>query len=158
MLSLRSDVRIRCSGDTLSHQSDDSPLRTYLADLVKPFGVGLREDQLGRAIAYGDMSAELLGGIEPADLLVLAFAVPDSAPWGAAASRLSSQCPGAPRAFAICDHGTLAGFAALRLIDACLDAGQRAMLVVAEQPAVGYELPAATPAPTRAAVVAFPVE
>lgn len=157
MMSLRTDVRMCCSGGTFSHRSGDFALRTYLADLGRPFGVGVREDQIGSGIAYGDMGAKLLADLQPADLLVLAFAVPDRAPWGSAASRLSSQCPGAPPAFAVCDQGTLAGFTALRLIGACLDAGQRGVLVVAEQPAVGYQLPAAR-APARAAAVALVCE
>ena len=139
--------------------ADCQPLRTYLADLVRPFGFRLREDLLSAGISYGEMGVELLGSgladVEPAELLVLAFAVPDSAPWGSAASRLSSRCPGAPLAFAVCDQGTVAGFGGLRLIGSCLGAGQRAVLVVAEQSAVGYELPAATPAPASDAMVAL---
>jgi hypothetical protein len=147
-------------------QADSAPdpaYRTYLADMVRPYGLSLREEALseGRGQSYGDMAGALLAQAvpadQPADLLVVAFAVPDVMPWRYTASHLSHLCPGNPMAFAVCDCGTTAGFTGLRLIRAHAVGtnSPRAVLVVLEQAAVHHELavPAATPA--RHAAVAL---
>jgi hypothetical protein len=135
---------------------DGAALHTYLADLVRPFGLALRPDWPG-APRYAELADTLLGpvraGREPVDLIVFAYAVPDAAPWESAASWLSSRCPGAPLAFAVCDQGAAAAFTGLRLIEACPGPARRALLVIAEQPGVPYELPVPAAVPVRAAVV-----
>jgi hypothetical protein len=149
--------------DEQADSARDPAYRTYLADMVRPYGLSLREEALseGRGGSYGDMAGALLAQAVPADqpvdLLVVAFAVPDVMPWRCTASHLSHRCPGNPMAFAVCDCGTAAGFIGLRLIRAHAVGTNppRALLVVLEQAAVHHELavPAATPA--RHAAVAL---
>jgi hypothetical protein len=144
-----------------SDSARDPALRAYLADMLRPYGLALSEEVLTQGQSYGEMAgallAEEIAAEEPVDLLVLAFAVPDVAPWRATASYLSHLCPGQPFAFAVCDQGVTAPFTALRLIREYAGTGgcRRALLVVAEQAAMPYRQagPAATPG--RHAVVAL---
>jgi 4-hydroxymandelate oxidase len=137
--------------------------RAYLADMVRPYGLAVQAEALdqGRGQSYGDMAGALIAEVaaegQPADLLVLAFAVPDVTPWRCTAAHLSQLCPGAPMAFAVSDCGTTAGFTGLRLIRAQAGgaASPRALLIVAEQSAVNHELPAGVTAPARHVCVAL---
>jgi hypothetical protein len=146
-----------------SDSARDPALRAYVTDMLRPYGLDLAEDRLTEGQSYGGMAAALLArelaGEEPVDLLVLAFAVPDVAPWRATANYLSHLCPGQPFAFAVCDQGVVAPFTALRLIREYASTGdcRRALLVVAEQAAMPYQQAGAAPAatPARHAVVAL---
>jgi hypothetical protein len=148
--------------DEPSASARDPALREYLADMLRPYGLPLAQDRLGQGQSYGEMAAALLAGEmagggpgEPVDLLVLAFAVPDVAPWRATACHLSHLCPGQPFAFAVCDQGVAAPFTGLRLIREYAGTGgcRRALLVVAEQAAMPYQPPLPAAAPARHAVV-----
>jgi hypothetical protein len=136
----------------------DPGLRVYLADLVRPSGLALREDVLasGCGQSYAEMAEALIGATVPADqpvdVLMLAYAVPDVSPERAAASYLSHVCPGQPMAFGICDQGTAAAFTGLRL--AAEYGGARVLLLVAEQAAMPYD-PGTAPVPGRHAAVAL---
>jgi hypothetical protein len=125
----------------------DSPLasepvlRDYLADLAEPYGVPLREDLLAAGVghSYGEMGEELLRAVvaedDPADLLLLPFAMPDVRPGRSTALYLSSVCPGRPEAFAISDQGFAAPFTAIRLAGTYLATGEcrNALVLVLEQ-------------------------
>ncbi|HUZ23597.1 MAG TPA: hypothetical protein VMV07_07515 [Streptosporangiaceae bacterium] len=160
-------LRVAAAGRQAFEGSSDAALdpmlRSYLSDLVAPYGLGLREDLLGqgRGQSYGEMAGALLTQTmppgQPVDLIVLAFAVHDVVPGRSTAAHLSYLCPGAPMAFAVCDQGTAAPFAALRLIREYARGGscQRALLVVVEQETLHYELAAPGVLPTRGAAVAL---
>jgi 4-hydroxymandelate oxidase len=148
-------------------------LDEYLRDLVRPYGLALRDGDLADGQSYGEMAEALirtaLPDDEPLDLLVLAFAVPDVRPGRATATYLSLVCPGNPMAFAVCDQGSAAAFTGLRLAreyardadrDADRDAGGgRAAVLVLEQATLHHEpaAPVALPArPTAVALVCGP--
>ncbi len=130
-----------------SELSLDPDLRVYLGDLVRPYGVALREDLLERGVghAYGEMAEQLIRETvredEPVDLLILAYAVHDVRPGRATALYLSRVCPGRPMAFTLCEQGIAAPYTAVRLAAEYLRAGDsmRALIVVAEQAALHYE-------------------
>lgn len=133
--------------DGRSETSLDPDLRVFVSDLVRPYGLALREDllQQGSGHSYGEMAEELLRATVPADqpvdLLVLAFAVPDVRPGRSTALYLSDLCPGDPLAFAVCDQGAAAAFTALRLARDYTRTGgcRRALVLVVEQAALHYE-------------------
>jgi hypothetical protein len=141
----------------------DPMLRRYLSDMVAPYGLGLRADLLdqGRGQSYGEMAGALLTSMvppgQPLDLIVLAFAMHDVIPGRSVAAHLSHLSPGAPTAFAVCDQGTAAPFAALRLISEYTRAGaaRRALLMIVEQETLHYELAAPAALPARNAAVAL---
>ena len=138
----------------------------YVADLAAPFGLEVRADLIeqGAGHSYGEMCLPLLADLvseeQPADLLVLATAIPDVRLGRATATYLSWHCPGAPLGFAVCDQGLLAAFTALHLVDGYAHTGgcRRAVLLVAEQPTLFHELPVPTPVPDRAAAVGVVLE
>lgn len=144
----------------------DPGLRRYLADLVGPHRLALREDLLeqGAGHSYGDMAEPLIEALvppdAPVDLLVIAYGVHDVRLGRATATYLSGRCPGGPLAFAVCDQGVAAAFSALRLINAHTATGdcRRALLLVAEQAAVPYELAGPAPVPDRHAAVGLLLE
>lgn len=154
-LRLRRAAR-RAFGDTSVHARDPE-IPVFMGDLIRPWELGFRTDVLdaGRGHTYGEMAEallpELVGADEPVDVLVLAFGVPDVRPGRSTATYLSSVCPGGPVAFAVCDQGTLSPYTALRLLDGYAPA--RALLVVAEQSAIHYPVPAEQPLPDRHAAV-----
>lgn len=131
-----------------------------LGDLVRPYGVPLRPDASG-GHSYGEMLATLIGDLvpptQPADLLILGFAVPDVWPERATATFLSHACPGSPLAFTVCDQGCAAGFTALRLArDYAVGGGCRRVLVaLAEQARLDYDPPAPASVPARHAAFAM---
>ena len=141
-------------------------MRGYVRDMVAPYGLAVREDLLdeGAGHAYGEMCLPLLDELvpadRPADLLVLATAIPDIRYGRTTATFLSGHCAGSPLAFTVCDQGLLAAFTALHLIEAYTRTGtcRRAVLLVAEQPTLYHELPVATPVPDRAAAVGVVLE
>jgi hypothetical protein len=149
--------------DGWSESARHPALRAYLADLGRPYGLGLREDLLGEGSgqSYPEMAGALLAGTlpadQPVDLLVLAFAVTDTVPMLSGASYLSRVCPGEPMAFAVCDQGSAAPFSGLRLISDYARTGgcRRAVLVIAEQAAIYHDLAVPAAAPTANAVVAM---
>jgi hypothetical protein len=118
-------------------------LREYLSDLVRPYGLSLRDGLEGHS--YGEMAAALIGELvepdQPVDLLVVAFAIPDVRPGRATATYLSHLCPGRPLAFAVCDQGGAAAFTGLRLVREYARSGgcQRALLLVLEQAGLAYD-------------------
>ncbi|MCW2932445.1 MAG: (S)-2-hydroxy-acid oxidase [Actinomycetia bacterium] len=137
--------------------------RTYLTDMVRPYGLTVDAEALaeGRGQSYADMAGALIPEVtaedQPVDLLVMAFAVPDVAPWRCTTSHLSLLCPGSPMAFAVSDCGTTAAFTGLRLIraQAVGTSSPRALLIVVEQAAINHELPVPAAAPARHAAVAL---
>ncbi|MFI5529957.1 hypothetical protein ACIA8O_15585 [Kitasatospora sp. NPDC051853] len=143
--------------DGRSEASLHPDLRTFLGDLVRPYGLPLREDLLaeGAGHDYGEMAAGLLGKVlaedEPADLLILAFSSHDVRPAAPSALHLSRHCPGQPTAFAVCDQGSAAAFTALRLAAAHQRTGgsRRAVVVLAEQSVLHYETPGPAVLPER---------
>jgi hypothetical protein len=142
------------------HRAD---IRTYLTDLLRPYGLGLDEDRLaaGTGHSYGEMALDLIGATvgrdEPVDVLVLAFAVPDVRPGRATATYLSHVCPGRPNAFAVCDQGVAAAFTGLVVLREYLNAGagERGLLLVLEQATLHYEPTPPAPVPARPAGVAL---
>ncbi|WP_051966352.1 hypothetical protein [Kitasatospora mediocidica] len=146
---LRVTRAIAAGFDGRSEASLHPDLRTFVGDLVRPYGLPLREDLLseGSGHDYGQMAEGLLGRAlaagEPADLLIFAFSSPDVRPGAPAALHLSRHCPGQPTAFAVCDQGSAAAFTALRIARAHHRTGgcRRAVIVLAEQSALHYEAP-----------------
>jgi 4-hydroxymandelate oxidase len=141
----------------------DAHLRRYLVDLLRPYGLALRNgarpDAAGHS--YGEMAAALIDELvppsRPVGLLVLAFAVPDVRPGRATATYLSHRCPGRPLAFAVCDQGAAAAFTALRLVREYAGAGggRGALLVVVEQAGVPYDAGPAAALPAAHTAVAL---
>lgn len=152
--------------DDVTGQVLNPTLRGYLHDMATPYGLAVRDTVIDEGVghSYGEMCvpllAELVNEERPADLLVLATAVPDVRYGRSTATYLSWHCPGAPLAFTVCDQGLLAAFTALHLIDGYARSGacRRAVLLVAEQPTVHHELPVPTPLPDRAAAVGVVLE
>jgi hypothetical protein len=152
--------------DGTSDLATDPAMRTYLSDMIGRYGLALREDLLdaGAGHSYGELAEPLIEAIAPAespvDLLVLAYGIHDVRLGRATATYLGSRCPGDPLSFAVCDQGVAAAFTALRLIGAYAATGacRRALLVVAEQSALHYELAAPAPIPERNAAVALLLE
>ncbi|WP_051731816.1 hypothetical protein [Kitasatospora phosalacinea] len=160
---LRVTRAVAAGFDGRSAASLHPDLRTFTDDLVRPYGLALREDLLaeGAGHDYGEMAAGLfeqaLPGGEPADLLILAFSSPDVRPAAPASLRLSWHCPGRPTAFAVCDQGSATAFAALRIAAAHHRTGgcRRAVIVLAEQSALHHRPaePVELPAEHRAVVL-----
>jgi hypothetical protein len=142
----------------------DPALRGYVADLTGPYGLAVRDDVLeaGAGHSYGELVEPLITALagEPVGLLVLAYGIHDVRLGRATATYLSSRCPGEPLAFAVCDQGTAAVFTALCMIEAYAVTGdhQRALLLVAEQPALQYEPAGPAPIPDRNAAVGLLLE
>ncbi|MGW4652438.1 hypothetical protein [Kitasatospora sp. NPDC004289] len=163
MRGLRVTRALAAGFEGRSEASLHPDLRTFVGDLVRPYGLPLREDLLreGAGHDYGEMAAGLLGKVlaedEPADLLILAFSSHDVRPAAPSALYLSRHCPGQPMAFAICDQGSAAAFTALRIAAAHHRTGgcRRAVVVLAEQSVLHYEAPesVALPAQHRAVVL-----
>lgn len=132
-------------GDTSAYARDPA-LAPYMADLARTRGLSWRPEVMAAGLGqtYGEMAAELLPRVvrpdEPVDVLVLAFGVHDVRPGRAAATYLSSVCPGEPNAFAVCDQGPLSPYTALRLVESYVATGTagRGVLVVAEQSTLHY--------------------
>lgn len=147
-------------------QALNPTLPGYIRDMTAPYGIAVREELIEQGVghSYGEMCVPLLGELvseqRPADLLVLATAIPDVRPGRATATYLSWQCPGAPLTFAVSDQGFLSAFTALRLIDGYVRTGdcRRAVLLVAEQPTLFHDLPVPTAVPERAAAVGVVLE
>ncbi|WP_052707646.1 hypothetical protein [Streptomyces rubellomurinus] len=152
--------------DGRSPASLDPDLRVFVSDLVRPYGLPLREDLLGEGAghSYEELAAgplrEALADGEPVDLLILAFDTPDVRPGAPSSLALGRAVPGSPLAFAICDQGTAAAFTALRLAAAHRATGscRRAVVVLAEQTALHHEPPEPVPLPERHAVVVLVCE
>jgi hypothetical protein len=156
---MRIDGAWRRTFDAGSDSAGDPAFRTYVTDLIRPYGFGVREDAFAGLAghSYAEMAGDLLAASLPAgelvDLLVLAFAVHDTEPWRCTASHLSYRCPGNPQAFAVCDQD-VAAFTGLRLIREHVRAGacERAVLVVAEQSGLPYDPPPPAEVPATHAV------
>ena len=141
----------------------DPELRVFMGDLVRPYGLSLREDVLaaGSGQTYGEMAEALIRSTvpadEPVDLLVLAFGIHDVRPGRSTATWLSHVCPGGPLAFAVCDQGSAAAFTGLRLVREYARGGgcRRALLVVAEQSTLHYPPAGPGRVPDRHAAVAL---
>lgn len=132
--------------DGRSETSLDPDLRVFVADLVRPHGLPLREDLLRQGVghSYGELGEVLLGEAlaadQPVDLLIVAFDVPDVRPGRSTAVHLSRFCPGSPLAFAVCDQGPAAAFTALRIAADYHRSGacRRAVVLVMEQTELHY--------------------
>ncbi|HEX5405139.1 MAG TPA: hypothetical protein VFX16_22895 [Pseudonocardiaceae bacterium] len=161
--SLRVTRARRRTFDGMSPAAFDPELRLFLADMVRPYGLPLRDDLLdaGAGQSYGEMAEALIQDTvtadEPVDLLVLAFGIHDIRLGRATAAYLSDVCPGDPMAFAVCDQGAAAAFTALRLIGEYARSGmcRRALLLVAEQSALHYEPAEPAVIPDRHSAVAL---
>jgi hypothetical protein len=131
-----------------------------IGDLVRPYGVPLRPDVTG-GHSYGEMLAPLIADLvppaQPADVLILGFAMPDVRPERATATFLSDACPGSPLAFAVCDQGCAAGFTALRLARdyAAIGGCRRVLVALAEQTRLDYDPPAPASVPAGHAAFAM---
>ncbi|MFJ8622462.1 hypothetical protein ACIRD3_06405 [Kitasatospora sp. NPDC093550] len=155
----------RCS-DGRSETALDPDLRAFVSDLVRPYGLPLREDLLreGAGHSYEELAAgllrEALAEDQPVDLLILAFDTPDVRPGAPSSLALSRSVPGGPLAFAICDQGTAAAFTALRLAAEHQRTGacRRAVVVLAEQTALHYEPSEPVALPQRHAAVVLVCE
>lgn len=149
--------------DGVSDRAYDPILRVFFGDLVRPYGLALREDLIenGAGQSYGEMAEDVIGDLvsddEPVDLIVFAFGIHDVRIGRATACYLAEISPGDPFAFAICDQGSAGAFTALRLVGEYARPGmiRRAVLVVAEQSALHYEPPSACELPQRNAAVAL---
>jgi hypothetical protein len=99
----------------------------------------------------GGLVSELVPPDQPADALILGFAMPDVDPGRATATFLGHVCAGAPVAFAVCDQGCAAGFTALRLARDCAPGSgwRRVLVAVAEQTRLDYDPPAPASVPAR---------
>ncbi|MFJ3788879.1 hypothetical protein [Kitasatospora sp. NPDC090091] len=143
--------------DGRSETSLDPDLRVFVSDLVRPYGLPLREDLLQEGV--GHSYAELAEGLlreavadgPPVDLLILAFDSPDVRPGAPSSLALSRSCPGEPLAFALCDQGTAGAFGALRIAAAHHRTGgcRRAVVVLAEQTTLHYRPAAPVELPRR---------
>lgn len=150
-------TRVLAAGfDGRSEASLHPDLRVFAGDLVRPYGLPLREDLLREGVGhdYGEMGEDLVRRVadgQPADLLILAFSSPDVRPGAPSALHLSRHCPGTPQAFAVCDQGSAAAFTALRLAAAHHRTGgcRRAVVVLAEQSALHYRPAAPVELPER---------
>jgi hypothetical protein len=152
--------------DGMSDTVFDPQLRVFVGDLVRPYGLPLREDllTLGAGHSYGEMAEQLIlatvSADEPVDLLVMAYDIHDVRLGRSTAAYLSDICPGRPMAFAVCDQGGAAAFMALRLIAEYGRAGgcERALLLVTEQSALHYQPARPVRVPDRHAAVALLLE
>lgn len=141
----------------------DPELRVFLADMVRPYGLPLRDDLLthGAGHSYGEMAERLIKETvhddEPVDLLVLAFGIHDIRLGRATAAYLSHVCPGDPMPIALCDQGAAAAYTGVRLIDEYTKSGacSRALLVLAEQSALHYQPAGPAVLPDRHTAVAL---
>ncbi|KAA2255916.1 2-hydroxy-acid oxidase [Solihabitans fulvus] len=160
---LRVTRAVRRVFDGRSDTALDPELRIFLSDMVRPYGLALREDLLTAGVghSYGEMAAPLIAEAtsadEPVDVLVLAFAMHDLRLGRATSVYLSNLCPGGPMAFAVCDQGSAAAFTALRLIREYSRSGacRRALLLVLEQSVLHYEPAGPAEIPARHAGVAL---
>ncbi|WP_030393181.1 hypothetical protein [Kitasatospora purpeofusca] len=152
--------------DGRSELSLDPDLRVFVADLVRPYGLPLREDLLAEGVghAYEELAAgllaEALGPDEPADVLIQAFDSPDIRPGAPTSLALSRSCAGTPTALALCDQGTAGAFAALRAALAYQRTGvaRRAVVVLAEQTALHHRPPEPVTLPDRHCAVVLVCE
>jgi hypothetical protein len=160
--------------DQPSPLATEPSMRPYLSDMVGPYGLALREEvfDAGAGHSYGEMAERLIDAVmaadtsaghpdpDPVDLLILAYAIHDVRFGRNTATYLSSRCPGEPLAFAVCDQGVAAPFSALRTMAAYTATGacRRALLLVAEQAALHYELAEPARVPDRHAAVALLLE
>jgi 4-hydroxymandelate oxidase len=149
--------------DTASTTARDPRLQVYMSDMVAPYGLAYHDEvrQAGLGQSYAEMCQPLVESLvpadEPIDLLVLAFGLHDLRPGQASSIYLGHVCPGDPLALSVCDQGSAAPFTALRLIQTYARTGnvRRALLLVAEQGTVHYDLPRPAPLPQRQAAVAL---
>ncbi|MFB7380518.1 hypothetical protein ACFC6U_24195 [Kitasatospora purpeofusca] len=152
--------------DGRSELSLDPDLRVFVSDLVRPYGLPLREDLLAEGVghAYEELAAgllaEALGPDEPADVLIQAFDSPDVRPGAPTSLALSRSCAGTPTALALCDQGTAGAFAALRAALAYQRTGvaRRAVVVLAEQTALHHQPPEPVTLPDRHCAVVLVCE
>lgn len=144
--------------------AQDARLPTYVSDMVTPYG--LRYDNAPLAANQGQSFSEMCQPLieefvtEPVDLLVLAFDLHDLRPGQATSIYLGHICPGDPLAFTVCDQGNAAPYTALRLIQSYVRTGaiRRALLLVAEQATLHYELLQPAPIPAGHFAAAFLLE
>jgi hypothetical protein len=120
----------------------------YFGDLLRQWGLRFDESRYAAAPRNGfaAMAAAVIDDLDPGgevDLLVLAHATPDCAPWVATASLVGGRLPGRPLALAVSDQGSAAGFTALRLACDRVRAGQcgRAVVVLLDQSTVDFHTP-----------------
>jgi len=130
---------------------------------VAPYGLAYHDEvrQAGLGQSYAEMCQPLIESLvpadEPVDLLLLAFGLHDLRPGQAKSIYLGHVCPGEPLSLSVCDQGSAAPFTALRLIQTYARTGtaRRALLLVAEQGTVHYDLPRPVRLPERQSAVAL---
>lgn len=161
-LSIVSAARRRYDQPSATAQDDRLP--EYVGDMVRPYGLSYDNGPLAANLgqSFSEMCQPLIEEhvTEPVDLLVLAFDLHDLRPGQATSIYLSHVCPGDPLAFTVCDQGNAAPFSALRLIQTYARTGavRRALLFVAEQSTLHYELLSPAPLPTCHAAAMFVLE
>jgi hypothetical protein len=143
----------------------DPRLQVYYADLAAAYQLDYHDEvrQAGLGQSFSEMCQPLVESLVPADqpvdLVVLAFGLHDLRPGQATSIYLSHVCPGDPLGLTVCDQGTASAFTALRLIQAHVLTGNvgRAVLLVAEQATVHYDLagPAQLPEHHEAVALLF---
>jgi hypothetical protein len=160
---------LRVAGGTRQRYGDspdtarDPRLQVYFSDLAAPWGLRYHDEvrQAGLGQSFSEMCQPLVESLVPADdpvdLLVLAFDLHDLRPGQATSIYLSYVCPGDALGLTVCDQGTASPFTALRLIQAHALTGsvRRAVLLVAEQATVHYELAGPARLPEQHVAVAL---
>jgi 4-hydroxymandelate oxidase len=135
----------------------------FYADLAAAYQLEYHDEvrQAGSGQSFSEMCQPLVESLvptdQPVDLLVLAFDLHDLRPGQATSIYLSHVCPGDPLGLTVCDQGTASAFTALRLIQAHVLTGsvRRAVLLVAEQATVHYDLAGPARLPEQHAAVAL---
>ncbi len=161
-LSIVSAARRRYDQPSATAQDDRLPV--YVGDMVAPYGLSYDNAPLAANLgqSFSEMCQPLMAEhvSEPVDLLVLAFDLHDLRPGQATSIYLSHLCPGDPLAFTVCDQGNAAPYTALRLIQTYARTGavRRALLFVAEQSTMHYELLSPAPVPDCHAAAMFVLE
>ena len=119
----------------------------FQSDLLARFGVTYDEELLRRSrnIGFPELAETLLGEVPIRDpeLLVLAYALPDSSPPKTVSAHLNHLTGGRSRSFAVSDQGLRAPFTALRIAAAYARSGRCAdlALFICEQSTFPYPEP-----------------
>jgi 4-hydroxymandelate oxidase len=138
-------------------------LPVYFSDLAASYQLEYHDEvrQSGLGQSFAEMGQPLLESLVPADqpvdLVVLAFQLHDLRPGQATSIYLSHICPGDPLGLTVCDQGAASPFTGLRLIQAHALTGsvRRAVLLVAEQATVHYDLAGPARLPEQHVAVAL---
>jgi hypothetical protein len=115
---------------------DDPAILSFYRDLVEPFGETVDESLLkaGNNVFHKDLADRLAADESmtgrQADLVVVAYALPDVHPFTAVASHLNMVFGGTAQSFAVSEQGLAAPFTALRIVEAFQRSGRAGSAVV----------------------------